>query len=242
MVDDCAIFSFTVVINTSCSNHFITWKVVDLVWNPVSNRWDTYSVEWFKSCFQVSQWTVLVVLTHTNIITVCKGITILDDWVKEATVITWNVLWCKFKWCDTPWFEEIGVFSNLLVSVLWWVLDEVLEVRETFVDNLWIKGSIWFVDQTTAVFLFTWCYTHILSFRGSYWHPNSKVTINLRITDTTDFVCIKCQITITISVFDNAVSIAIIQVSSHTIVCCQKQWTISLVTVSRTHVNCQVAC
>ena len=24
--------------NTSCCNHFITWKVIDLVWNPVSNR------------------------------------------------------------------------------------------------------------------------------------------------------------------------------------------------------------
>ena len=49
MVDDSVRNRTSCTISTSCSYDFFTWQLVNLVWNPVSDRLDTSLVKCFKS-------------------------------------------------------------------------------------------------------------------------------------------------------------------------------------------------
>ena len=104
-----------------------------------------------KGIHKVFERTVFVVLTHGNIVAVLKGIAIFNDRIQESAVLARHILWRKFKGSDSPLFEEFGILSNNTVGVLTWCFNEILEVWETFIDDLWVESICWFKDLLTLL-------------------------------------------------------------------------------------------
>ena len=242
MINDsiCNLTSCTV--STSRCYDFFTWQLVNLVWNPVSDCLDTRFVKGFKSITKIFFRTIFIVLTHGKIITICKGITILDNWVKEGTVIGRYKLWCHFKWCYAPWFEQINIFSNLTVSIDWriWTIRDSLEVWESFVDQLWIISFSRFKSQLSFFFSFCWRrYSNILIIWSSNWNPNCYETRHIKCFITLNVIRTESQDTVAVCFFHVTCCdcICIRCKVLDTISCTNNQSTVFLVGMDFTHFN-----
>ena len=196
-------------------------------------------MEGTKNVKEVLKWSVFIILTQGHIVTVIKGITIINCWVKEGAILTWNVLWWKSDWRDPPSFEQVSVLSQDTVHVKFrLIIRKGLEVWEGFIHDLRIKGCWRLVNLTVAIGTITWLCTCILISLSSVWYPDTEVTWDLDIFYTENIVGIEGQVPIPVSAFKKVFRhIRIVEVGCYTIFCCQKQWAIKLITVCSTHVH-----
>ena len=229
----------SVAVNTCRIYHFFSWKVIDLVWHPISNGLNTVFMEGTKNVKEVLKWAVFIILTQGHIVTVIKGITIINCWVKESAIFTWNVLWWKSDRRDSPRFEQVSVLSQDTVHVEFWlIVRKGLEVWEGFIHNLRIKGCWRLVNLTVTICTVTWLCTCVLISLSSDWYPDTEVTWDLDIFYTKNIVGIEGQVPIPVSAFKKVFRhIRIVEVGCYTILCRQKQWAIKLITVGSTHVH-----
>ena len=196
-------------------------------------------MEGTKNVKEVLKWSVFIILTQGHIVTVIKGITIINCWVKESAIFTWNILWWKSDRRDSPSFEQVSVLSQDTVHVEFWlIVRKSLEVWEGFIHDLRIKGCWRLVNLTVAIGTITWLCTCILISLSSVWYPDTEVTWDLDIFYTENIVGIEGQVPIPVSAFKKVFRhIRIVEVGCYTIFCCQKQWAIKLITVCSTHVH-----
>ena len=192
-----------------------------------------------KGIHEVFERTVFVVLTHGNIVAVLEGIAIFNDRIQESAVLARHVLWRKFKGSDSPLFEEFGILSNNTVGVLTWCLNEILEVWEAFVNDLWVKSCWWFKDLLTLLGRRS-LGSGILVFWGTYWHPNCQITWNFNGWMTSNIICCEGQVPLIVRIANQSSwHIRILEVGRKTCRFAEKQWTVSLIFVGSSHIDHQ---
>ena len=164
--------------------------------------------------------TVFVILAHGKVISVSKGITILDNRIKEGTVISRYKLRSHLEWCDSPWLEEFCIFCNQFISILAIFFNKILEVWETFIDNLWVQC---FSSRKCLVKFLIWTFnTDILVIRCTYWYPNTKITSHINSSIPLDFISTERQVSFSIGVFNFSSCCCIIFVSDNSLISTKK--------------------
>ena len=226
----------TMCICTSSCYYFFTWESIQLVWNPVSNDLNTLFVKSLEGITKVFFWTVFIVFAHGKVITVCEGITIFNNRIKESAILRWDILRCNLKWRNTPWLEEVCVSCNQFVSVLTILFDKVLEVWEAFVNHLCFKCCRRAINLIPFFIGFCWWFSkNVLIFSRTYWYPNWKVTTHINSLKAFDFISCEDKISLCICIFNN-LSIWIIQWWHDTFIRTKQEWTVGLVLVGCTHI------